>query len=172
MIHAGPIGHFGRGGVHYDGIGTVYRANRGLRGFGHFQFQNGEGFGTFLSSLVKRAIPFLRDTIFPAVAPAISHVKSSIQDAAANVVEDVIQGENVGESLKRNLTSEGHKLLAKVPRAFSGLMTRASDSEPFSQSKTVKASTSTRKRKKQISHKLASKKGRGSKSKFPGLARF
>lgn len=172
MFHSGPIGHFGRGGVHVDGIGTVYKASRGLRGFGHYQDQKGQGFGTFLSSLVKKAVPFLKNTIFPAMAPAISHVKNSIQDAAANVVEDVIQGENVGESLKRNFVSEGQKLLAKVPRAFSGLMTRSSNLEPTSQEETSKQTTSNRKRKKQVSHKLSSKKGRGSKTKFPGLSRI
>ena len=167
-----PIGQFGRGGLHHDGIGSVYKANRGLRGFGHFQVQSGEGFGTFFSALVRKAIPFLKNTLFPAIAPAVTHVKNSLQKAAANVTEDLIQGENVGTSLKKNIAHEGQKLLAKVPQAFSGLMTKSFKDPQVSQPKTFKATTSHRKRKKQISFTPTPKKGRGSKIIFPGLSFF
>lgn len=171
MLHTSNLGHFGRGGIHVDGIGTVYRANRGVRGFGQFQDQHGGGFGSFIASLVKKAVPFFKNTILPAVAPALSNVKSSLQNAATNVLEDVVQGENVVDSLKKNLSSEGQKLLARVPRAFSGIMTRSPDLEASSHSMHVEPSTSN-KRKSQTSKKSSTKKIRVSKARFPGLARI
>lgn len=172
MLYTSNLGHFGRGGFHVDGIGTVYRANRGVRGFGQFQDQHGGGFGSFIASLVKKAVPFFKNTVLPAVAPALSEVKSSLQNAATNVLEDVVQGENVADALKKNLSSEGQKLLAKVPRAFSGLMTRSPDLEAASHSTHVKPSTSNNKRKSQSSKKSSTKKIRVSKARFPGLARI
>jgi uncharacterized phage protein gp47/JayE len=162
----------GIGSFHYDGIGSVYKAKRGIKGFGHPM--KGAGFGSFVGSLLSKALPFLKNTVFPAVSPLISQVKNTIQDAAANVVEDVIQGENVGESIKRNVMSEGKKLLAKVPEAFTGILTKDKNDKDISQSSANKPTTSkkvSRKRNKKVSlHSSSAKRGRRSVSKFPGLA--
>jgi uncharacterized phage protein gp47/JayE len=163
----------GIGGFHYNGIGSVYKARRGIKGFGYLrQPMKGTGFGSFVGSLLSKALPFLKNTVFPAVSPLISQVKNTIQDAAANVVEDVIQGENVGKSIKRNVMSEGQKLLAKVPAAFSGILTKDKSDIDISQTSTDKPTTSQkRKRNKKVSFRSSSaKRGRGSFSKFPGLA--
>ena len=164
----------GIGGFHYNGIGSVYKAKRGLKGFGHLkQPMNGAGFGSFVGSLLSKALPFLKNTVFPAISPLVSQVKNTIQDAAANVVEDVIQGENLGESIKRNVSVEGQKLLAKVPRAFSGILTKDKSDKDISQTSADKPATSQvqRKRRKKVSFRSSpSKRGRGSISKFPGLA--
>jgi uncharacterized phage protein gp47/JayE len=165
----------GVGGFHYNGIGSVYKARRGIKGFGYLkQPMSGAGFGSFVGSILRKALPFLKNTVFPAVSPLISQVKNTIQDAAANVVEDVIQGENVGSSIKRNVISEGQKLLAKVPSAFSGILTKDKSDKDISQPSTDKPATSQkvqRKRPKKVSFRSSpAKRGRGSFSRFPGLA--
>ena len=165
-------GH-GSTSIQYDGIGTVFRSQKGLRGFGQLRYQHGMGFGSFIQGILKKAIPFLKNTLFPAVAPAINEVKQSIQDAAANVVEDVIQGENIGESIKRNVTSEGKKLLTKAPQVLAGILTRNKPETPVSQTRSDKQSTSSAKRRKRVTFKIPPKKRKGTSSKkFPGLAHF
>jgi len=161
----------GSGGVHYDGIGTIFKTNRGVKGFGGVDccFQRGAGFGSFVRNLIGKAIPFFKKKVIPAMSPLLAQAKDHIQDAAANVIEDVVQGENVGESIKKNITSEGSKLLAKVPEAFAGMLGRKKTSNQTSSTPAVIPSTprpAARKRKK-ISNlnRIPSKRGRG----FPGL---
>jgi hypothetical protein len=168
----------GSGGVHYDGIGTVFKTHRGIRGFGEIDccFQRGAGFGSFVRSIFAKAIPFLKKKVIPAMSPLLNQAKEHIQDAAANVIEDAVQGENIGESIKKNVTSEGRKLLAKVPEAFAGMLGRDKSSDAASSTPAAKPSTPrpvARKRKK-ISNlkRIPSKRGRGSTSKFPGLKLF
>ena len=91
-----------RGGLHYDGIGSIYQSSRGIRGFGNLQQRfGGGGFGDLLAKIFGRAVPFLKNRVLPALKPALNHVKTSLTDAAANIVEDVIQGENVVKSVKK-----------------------------------------------------------------------
>jgi hypothetical protein len=162
----------GAGGVHYEGIGTVYKNNRGIRGFGAADFQHGCGFGSFVRNLIGRAIPFFRKRVIPAMTPLLEHAKETIQDAAANVVEDAVQGENIGESIKRNVTSEGKKLLAKVPEAFAGMLGRNKTTNKVSPNPTTRQATPATRRRKRTSNisRIPTKRGRGSTSKFPGLA--
>jgi hypothetical protein len=168
----------GGGGVHYDGIGTIFRANKGVKGFGGLDccFQRGAGFGSFVRNLIGKAIPFFKKRVIPAMSPLLEQAKDHIQDAAANVIEDAVQGENIGESIKKNVTSEGRKLLAKVPEAFAGMLGRRKQTDNVSSTPAVKQTApkpAARKRKK-ISNlnKIPSKRGRGSTSKFPGLKLF
>jgi len=114
----------------------------------------------------------LQNTVLPAVAPALSTVKKSIQDAAANVVEDVIQGENLKEAVKRNVTSEGKKLLAKVPSAFSGLMSKEDQLNEKSISQSPRLKQAAPRKRKQPQPKSQHSKIRRTQNfkKFPGLA--
>jgi hypothetical protein len=163
----------GSGGTHYDGIGTIYKVNKGVRGFGGSCFQHGAGFGSFVRNLIGKAIPFFKKRVLPAMSPLIAHAKDTIQDAAANVIEDAVQGENIGESIKKNVTSEGRKLLAKVPEAFAGMLGRSRTSNKASPDPVTKQATPRRKRKKTSNlTRITHKRGRGSTAKFPGLELF
>ena len=102
------------GGAYVEGIGNVYRSRRGIRGFGLYR-QRGAGIGSFFAGLFRKVVPFLTEKVIPTVGPA---VKESLKTAAANVMQDVIQGENVLESVKKNVSTEGQKLFAKVPEVL------------------------------------------------------
>lgn len=131
------------------------------------------GFGSFIRGILNKAIPFLKNTLFPAVQPALKEVKQSIQDAAANVVEDVIQGENLGDSIKRNVTSEGKKMLSKVPKALVGILAGSKSDSHASKVLSDKRSTSSAKRQKKVTFKIPPKKQKTTNiKKFPGLAHF
>lgn len=168
----------GRGGRHFDGIGTVYKAERrGIAGYGALRPQTGTGIANFLSRIFSRAVPFLKNTLMPSLKPALNEVKNSITGAAANVVEDVIQGENVGQSVKKNILSEGRKLLAKAPAAFSGLLrSNKSPEDPIQTQSTKQATSRTARKRRKIPPRLtpaSAKRGRGSSSKkFPALNKF
>ncbi len=161
----------GAGSVHYDGIGTIFKANKGIKGFAGAGIQHGCGFGSFVRNLIGKAIPFFRKRVIPAMSPLLEQAKETIQDAAANVIEDAVQGENIGESIKKNVTSEGKKLLAKVPEAFAGMLGR----NKVSSKPTTKPATPAAKKRKKTSNlaRIPAKRGRGSTFKrFPGLKLF
>lgn len=168
----------GRGGRLVDGIGTVYRAERrGVAGFGAFRPQIGTGIGNFISRIFSRAIPFFKNTLMPALKPAMHEVKNSITGAAANIVEDAIQGENIGQSIKKNVISEGKKLLAKAPEAFSGILRKNMAPSEAIQTQAARETTSRqqRKRKNPAPRRLnpaSAKRGRGSTKTFPALKFF
>lgn len=162
------------GGLYYDGIGSIYKSSRGIRGFGNLSHQFGGGFGAFLSKIFGKAVPFLKNRVLPALKPALGHVKKSLTDAAANIVEDVIQGENVVNSVKRNITSEGKKLLSKAPAAFTGILRKNPEPDKVSHHPaTSQATTDTNRKRKKITFAPGTKKARTTSSrKFPALSRF
>lgn len=170
----------GRGGRLVDGIGSVYRAERrGIAGYGAFRHQTGTGIGNFISRIFSRAIPFFKNTLMPVLKPAMHEVKNSITGAAANIVEDAIQGENIGESIKKNVISEGKKLLARAPEAFSGIlrknMTPSEAIQTQASRETTSRQTRPRKRKNPAPRRLnpaSAKRGRGSTKAFPALKFF
>ena len=161
------------GGFHYDGIGSIYKSSRGIRGFGGLEQRfGGGGFGDFISKIFGKAIPFLRNRVLPALKPALSHVKSSLTDAAANIVEDVLQGENVVQSVKKNVTAEGKKLLAKAPAAFTGILRKAPEqNNSIHKPAASQATPATARKRKKVSFVPNAKRSRVS-NKFPALSRF
>jgi hypothetical protein len=167
--HVKPIG----GGHHYEGIGSIYKSSRGLRGYGNLRHQFGSGFGSFLAKIFGKAVPFLKNRVLPALKPALGEVKKSLTDAAANIVEDVIQGENVMNSVKKNVASEGKKLLAKAPAAFTGILRKAPNATLDSTKLTEhQATPSKRQKRKKVSFISNGKRPRTAASRFPGLSRF
>lgn len=166
------------GGLHYDGIGSIYQSSRGIRGFGDMRQRfGGGGFGAFLSKIFGKAVPFLKNRVLPALKPALSHVKNSLTDAAANIVEDVLQGENVVKSVKKNITSEGKKLIAKAPAAFTGILRRTPEHTEVSHNQTTRQAppnpSTARKKRKKVSFAINPKRARAStNSRFPALSRL
>jgi hypothetical protein len=162
----------GFGGRHYEGIGTIYKSSRGIKGFGNLRHQFGAGFGSFLAKIFGKAVPFLKNRVLPALKPALGEVKKSLTSAAANIVEDVIQGENVAGSIKRNITTEGKKLLARAPAAFTGILRKPSESNLTSHKPTLQQSTSNTRKRKKVTFASGAKRGRSATGRFPGLSRF
>lgn len=65
--------------------------------------QRGGSFGGWLGSLFRAILPIGKSLLRnPSVASVLSSVKNSALKAGANVVQDVLHGENLGESFKKN----------------------------------------------------------------------
>lgn len=111
---------------HYADIGTVFSSRKGLRGFGAWRHQRGLGFGSFFTSLLRTTVPWIKKALFPALKPVL---QQSAVNLASNLVSDIVQGDNVATAIKRNITSEGKKLLTNETVATEGrkLLAKAPD---------------------------------------------
>lgn len=102
------------GSVDFDGIGPLYRARRGVRGYGQFSHRGTGVLGNIFSFFKSMAKPLLN-----AVAP-------STIETVTNVAKDAIDGLNVKDSFKKHAATEAKKLLGKVPDSFSKILTKSS----------------------------------------------
>jgi len=117
------------GSVDFEGIGPLYRARRGVRGYGEFSRNiRGAGvLGNIFSFFKKMASPLIK-----AVAP-------SAIETVTNVAKDAIDGANIKDSLKKHASTEAKKLLGKVPDSFSKLLTKSGQLNSENTSSTVAA---------------------------------
>jgi hypothetical protein len=123
------FGHFkavlGKGeGTYYANMGHVYKKRPGIqRGYGHYMMghkltsrQRGLGFGSTLMSMFRMAAPILKVLGAKAV------------DVVSNVAKDAIQGQNVKDSVIKHAKNQANDIISKAPAAFTGLVSRASES--------------------------------------------
>jgi hypothetical protein len=139
-------GHFkaviGRGeGNYYANIGHVYKKRPGIqRGYGRTLIghklssrQRGLGFGSTLMSMFRMAAPILKV------------LGSKAVDVVSNVAKDAIRGENVKDSVIKHAKNQASDIINQAPAAFTGLVSRASESlkDPTSPTVTGAAVAST-----------------------------
>ena len=93
--------------------------------FRHFQKGNGDpyfkgyvlpqvrgrGLGSFLSTIVRKALPVVKRVVMPAVK---RHVVPQAKRFAIDTAKDVLSGENVKNSLKRRSRIAGENILGSA----------------------------------------------------------
>ena len=72
--------------------------------------QSGEGIGNLLSSLIRYAVPFLRN-------PIVQHTAKQVVPALGKVVGDVVQGKPLKRSLKKRGSAAVTNILTSYPYA-------------------------------------------------------
>ena len=110
----------GRGVGYIPHIGDIYQFEAGTQrlgyGYGYAAGRRGLGFSSFFSNLFKRAIPLLQNWGTKAV------------NVASDIAKDAIQGENIGQSAIKHLTTAAQNLVA--PEPFSGEVNTNKQSQP------------------------------------------
>lgn len=99
-----------------DDIGDIYRSVMYQRGYGlghneiDFTRTHGLGFGETFASLMSFAKPLL--------TKGLQYFGKQAVNTAANIAQDAIAGENIGQSAKRHLVDTAEDIFARAPGAI------------------------------------------------------
>ena len=111
--------------AHYQSGGSPY-----FQGQSH---QRGHGLGGLFGKLFRAAVPVFRNTILPAAKAGVKSVATEAARAGLHVAGDMLDGNDLGESLERHATDSARRLVKRGVRRMDGMM-----GKPRKRRKTIK----------------------------------
>jgi len=153
------------------GIGRVYSQiphyQRGYGYLGGAPNKSGRGLGSFLSSIWRGAIPFIKK--------GAQTLGTAAVDVASNIATDAIQGKNIKESAVTHAKNKGSEVLQTIGDDITGLINKGKPEPVISPIPDLVAPTPTqyrrinRKRKPPRTYSKPKPKPSNKKRRYPAL---